>query len=226
MRPSTRRKASKRNGGRQIVRGDSQAIPHPIQVDITIDHRRRLQFQVVPIGGSTYNTLAVTPYLLCCHIIVAYSTTLGATLFGQVKLHGVKIWYAALQTMGGSTSQSYAPYILWSNSNQPDTSSNSKLITDVSVGMQPMYVHSKTPKESNARLWQIQQDTGKLFEIGCAPGGVIEIDVSYRLQAGVANGLGQALTGATVGKVYFRGLDALPPATSLFPAAVPIGLQI
>jgi hypothetical protein len=193
------RRMNKRNRG-------EAAIPHPPQIkSYGITHDVRLRFQ----SGSAINT-TITYHNLLDAINVATSATTANTLFTQVRVNAVEMWATPVTGAPATVSLIYSGLTVGAAGDQ-------KLHTDTSVGIEPAHVKASPDRRTQAGQFQVY-NTDVAFALVCPANTVIDVSMSYRNAVlGVTNVVQSAPVGATVGALYYRGLDGAAASTTTMP---------
>jgi len=145
-------------------------------------------------------------------ILIAFSATAAVDLFDLVKIKGISVW--ALSAIGTpATVQVVFDAITGDRS----------IHTDTSLGIQPAYIKCKPSIKSLASFWN-PSGGGNAFSITAPPGSVIDVKLSFKTSSAVVTAAQNALVAATIGELYFRGLDGQAIAGTNFPP--PVGLQV
>lgn len=183
-----------------------QVIPHPPPISPQITHRQRMRFVVV----TTAQVNAPITYAgLLDALLVAITATAGKQLFDHVKVNFVEVWYAPAQASSSQVAVEFAGVTVGSIG-------DGKVWSDNSMGVEPAHVKAKPQRMSQSAQWQ-PTSSNTAFFVTLPIGSVIDVDCSYRTVTSVAPAfLGQPLVAATAGEIYYRGLDQLGVATSVF----------
>lgn len=146
-------------------------------------------------------------------VVIATTSTTGYDLFYNVRLHAVEIWSPDADTS-----------VIPSNcsiSFPSTTQGDERTFLCVGAGG-PGYVKAKPSNKSAGGLfWQATSSVVAFQLLNCNAGTLFQVSLTYRLGYNSANAAGQALSSATAGKVYLRGMDALPIASTSFPPLPP-----
>lgn len=206
------RASRKRNGGRR--RAPVMTTPlqvHPPQInDYEISHKKRLRYTC--IAGQT--NFAVTYADLLDTILFASTAILGYDVFDIVKVKGIMVWS---QSAIGTPSTVQVEFAT--------ATGDRSVHTDTSLGVSPAFVHARPSAKSLASFFQVSA-AGTCFLITCPTGSIVDVILEYRTSSTIAPVAAQnALVGATIGQVYFRGLDGLNAATTAFLPPNGVGSQ-
>lgn len=195
------RKASRR---RQHV----DAISHPPAIGnqlITVNKVMRFTSNAAFDASITYSDLLDT-------WLVASTATVGHQLFTAVKVNSVKVWGMPII---GSSSTVAVTFGSLTTGFVGDRSVH----TDTSMGVQPAHVNARPKAKSLASMFQVAGNV-VAFTLTCPSGSVIDVDVTFKSTLAYAVTAQAALSSATAGYQYFRGLDGEAKAASvLLPAA-------
>lgn len=188
-----------------------QVIPHPPPISAQITHRQRMRFVVVTTPQVGF---AVTFADLLDTILVARTTSAGSDLFDHVRVNFVEIW--ASPAIGGSSLVG----VEFSGTTL-GAIGDGRVISDNSMGIEPAHIMARPQAKSQASQWQ--PSSGNTCFLVTAPvGAVIDVDLSFRTVTSIAPLAAQAaLSGAVAGEIYYRGLDGLAAAGTVFQAQSP-----
>jgi len=179
-----------------------ERMEHPPQIQTyQVSHSARMRFTATAAAAST----VITFQNLLDAILVATTAIAGHDLFDLVKVRCLEVWsQAALGTPSTATVAF-------------ETASGDLAIhSDTSLGIKPAYVIAVPSKKSLASFWTGTAG-GTCFLITCPAGSVIDVHLSYRT-SNFAPALTQnALVGAVIAEIYWRGLDGLAAAGTNFP---------
>jgi len=197
--------SSSRNGLSQLKASST----HPPQIDsYEVSHHKTLRFTVtaaVVQQAITYSNLMNT-------VLIADTATTGSCLFDLIRLKRVRVWGIAAQ--GTPTSVE----VMFITSSTGDATVH----TDTSLGVRPAFVEAHPKQNSLASFYQLATG-GNCFLLTAPAGSIIDLDLSMITSSGLAPvAAANALVAATVGQVYYRGMDALASATTNFPP--PVGI--
>jgi len=181
-------------------------IPHPPQLPsygITRDVRMRF-------AANALSTLTVTFQNLLDLILVANSTTTAFDLFESVRVNSVELWsIAALGTQ--------ATAILVYDGTVVGAAGDQKTHTDTSMGVEPAHVKARPDVMTQAGMFQASSATTAFF-LSVPSGTVIDVSLTFRQPVLGGAVLAQnVLVGATIGALYYRGLDGKTTALTGFP---------
>ncbi len=150
-------------------------------------------------------------------IVLATTATQGYDLFYNVRLHSVEIWSPDADTA-----------VVPSNCaiSFPSTTQGDERTYQCIGAGGPGYVKAKPSNKSAGGLfWQASSSVVAFQLLGVNTGTLFQVSLTYRLGYNSATAAGQALSSATAGKVYLRGMDAKSAASTSFPA-IPISFAI
>jgi hypothetical protein len=201
-RPVARPSANKRQRPQGGALMRIERMDHPPQISgYEIAHFKRLRFTATAAANAT----VITFENLLDTCLMAVTAILGYELFDLVRIVQVEAWgQAALGTPSTIT-------ILYST-----PAGDQSVHTDTSLGVKPAYVRAVPSDRSLASLWQIVT-AGNAFLITCPAGSVIDVTLELKTTEAAATVALNALVGATIGEIYFRGLDGLAIAGTNFP---------
>jgi len=136
---------------------------------------------------------------------------------GSFRIHSIRIWAPSASSALASCS------VAW----EGGLFGLTKTIEDASISVTtPAFVFTKPPTGSTAAFWQGFATNNTLFTITTnVPNTIVDVKLSCILSDNSSPPSTVVVVGATVGDVYFLGLDGLPVSTSLFvPLGVPTGI--
>jgi hypothetical protein len=182
-----------------------RAIAHPPQINsYGITHSTRLRF----ITNAGVAQTAITFENLLDLILVGTGVTSVSDLFQQVKVRAVEMW--AVPVVGGATSvqvefrDQTAGFV-----------GDAKIHTDTSMGIQPAHVRARPAVRSQSSLFQFSQ-AASAFTVTCPSGTVIDVELTFRGLPNLSVNAQNASVATTTGAWYYRGLDGLAKATTVF----------
>jgi len=191
--------------------GNAGVFRHPPMIRPQIQHNQRMRFTCT---GAVAN-FAITYVDLLDTILISTTAILGYDLFDQVKVNFVEMWAAPAQ---GAAPQQLA--IEWAGENLGAVG-DGRVISDTSMGVEPAHIRTSPSKRSQASQWQISNGA-VAFRLTTPVAAVIDVDLTFRTIQNLAPQTAQAaLVGATVGELYYRGLDGAAVAGTNFPAVAP-----
>jgi hypothetical protein len=177
-------------------RGDSQMIAHPPQLPsygITRDVRLRFVSNAAFDASITFQNLLDT-------ILLAVSATSGFDRFEGVRVNSVEAWAIAAVGTPATAIVVFSGVTIGAYGDQ-------KTHTDTSVGVEPAHVKAKPDPLTQAGQFQLAS-ADVAFSLDVPTGTVIDVSLSFRQPvAAEAVACQNVLVGATVGAVYYRGLD-------------------
>lgn len=195
----------------QKNRGRGGLRTHPPQIgNYQIIHERTLRFTAVAAAASTNITFAD---ILDC-IGIATTAIAGYELFDLVRIKRLDVW--GIASLGTPSTIS----VVYSGTTAGSVGDVS-LHTDTSLGFEPAFVSARPGGRSLASMFQ-PYTAGTAFTITCPAGAVVDLHVTFRDVPGEGTALQAALVGATVGSIFYRGLDGAAIAGTNFkpPAGV------
>jgi len=181
-------------------------ILHPPQINgYQITHSKTLRFTAT--AAATNQSIEYRNLLDC----IGLSTTAiaGFQLFDLVKIRRISIW--GVSALGTPSTVSLT-FVGATQGNAGDF----QLHEDTSLGFEPAYVSASPSPRAPASLFQVSGNN-VAFIFTCPAGAIIDCDLSFRDLPGEATALQNATVGATVGAVFYRGLDSLAIAGTNFP---------
>lgn len=180
-------------------------MEHPPQVNgYEITHSIRLRF-TIQIAASNVN---ITAENILDTILVAATASQGYELFDIFRVRSIECWgQAALGTPSTITLQ------------YNTATGDQSVHTDTSLGVKPAYVKAVPSIQSLASFWTVNGG-GNIFNITAPAGSIVDLSCDFRTTALAPNAAQNALVGATVGEIYYRGLDGVAIATTNFPPIV------
>ncbi len=194
------------------TRGDELKIEHPPAMQsYQLTWNKRLRFFVTTVQ-TNFN---VTYAMICNTILFASTAVAPYTVFDFVRIKFVEVW----SPQGTSLTVLPPPPSTCSVSfNGGGIRGNDALYSDTSMTIHPAHVKA-LPKGSAASLWATG-DSNVAFQLNCPVGSVIDLMVELRDLPAIATAALNASVAATVGGIFYRGLDGLPIATTTMP---PVG---
>jgi len=201
------KKSSKKSG-----RGPRDlGISHPPQINPQVVHRQRMRFTCTTAATA----LAISFRNLLDAILIATSATVGYDVFDQVRVNLVEVWAIPATAAATTVAVQYSGGVA-------GFSGDGRVYSDTSLGVQPAHVRCRPSAMSAAALWQVSANATPAFALTCPVGSVVDVDLSFRTVATDApTAAANALVGATVGEMYYRGLDGVATATTTLPAVAP-----
>jgi hypothetical protein len=187
-------------------RGDRQnsALSHPPPIMPQLTHRQRMRYSVA-------TALTLEPILfadLLDTILFAATATAGYDVFDQVKINFVEMW--ATPIIGGTTQVA----VQFDGQNL-GAIGDGRVHSDSSMGITPAHVKARPDSKSQLAQWQFSAGGAQAFSLTAPVGAVVDVDLSFRTVQSIAPVAAQnALVGATVGELYYRGLDGVAIATT------------
>jgi hypothetical protein len=168
--------------------------PPQLKTNVKYSHRYRFISNSADVQNVTSKAL-----IGACGV-QADTTSTSHAIVQSIQVIAVSMW-SPVPSQGSSTTCSVNFYggDQAPNINYSDTS--------VSVTA-PAVVHCRPPKNSSASFWQNQNVDVDLFNIIAPLGTIIDVTVNAVLSNNeLGAGLAFAVSGATVGFMYFGGLD-------------------
>jgi len=200
-----------RRAGRTKNKSGQGIQTHPPQInDYEISHKKRLRFTCT----TAQTNFAVTYADLLDLILLATTAVVGYDVFDLVQVKRVQVWAQGALGTPTTCQVEYAT-----------VTGDRSVHTDTSLGVSPAFVNARPSPKSLASFFQ-QSAAGTCFLLTCPVGSVIDVHLMYRTSSTIAPQLIQnLLVGATVGQIYFRGLDGLASAGTVFPPPNGVGTQ-
>ena len=150
---------------------------------------------------------------------MATTSTAGYDVFYSCRLHYVEIW----------TPDAAAGVVAnWPGLAFDSPSQGDQRVFQVPCTSNGGYAKCKPAKSSiNGLTWQTSSSVGCFTLSSIGVGTIVRLKVTYRsrLGSGSATAAANALSGATAGTMYLRGLDGLATASSSW-ATIPSTYQI
>ncbi len=164
-------------------------------------------------------TGTVTWRMLLDTVVMATTSTAGSDVFYSMRLHYVEIW----------TPDAAAGVVAnWPSLAFDSPSQGDQRVFQIPCTANGGYAKCKPAKTSiNGLTWQTSSSVGAFTLNNLGVGTIIRISctVRARLGSGSATSAANALSGATAGTMYLRGLDGLATASSSF-SCIPAAYQI
>jgi hypothetical protein len=186
-------------------------VTHPPQIPslgITRDVRLRFNASSAFLAAITYKNLLDL-------IGVAATATTGFDLFTSVRINMVEVWAAAV--IGTATTIS-----LTFDGATVGVAGDDKLHSDTSMGIQPAHIKARPDPRTQAGQFQGSATAASAFLLTVPAGAVIDVSLSFRNPVdGDVLAATAALSGATAGQLYYRGLDGLGTASTKLNAVGP-----
>jgi hypothetical protein len=180
-----------------------QVRMHPPQIsNYELRHTMPLRFTVTAAivnFGVTYVNLLDT-------ILFATTAIAPYRVFDAVKLVKVRVWASAALGTPTTVSVSF-------RGDQVGVTGDHRLISDTSLGFQPAFVEA-TPLQDSVLYQGI--GAGAAFTLTAPAGSIIEVHMQMR-NDDVATAAANVSVGATVGGIFYRGLDGLAAAGTNIP---------
>jgi len=193
---------------KQMMAMNQQLISHPPQIPrYEVRHNTRLRF----VASSAFFA-NVTFQNLLDTILVAATSSAGYDAFYAVKVRAVECWSTPVL---GTASTVAVIFGGASAGSVGDQSTH----TDTSMGIQPAHVRAVPDRRSLAANYQISSNA-IAFQLDVPTGSVVDVELSFLDRFLESTACQNALSGATAGTTYLRGLDGLATATSTLPPAI------
>jgi hypothetical protein len=201
---SQKKKVGNRKAGSRNSNKGERSLTHPPQLNLyQLVWNKVLRFTSTAAATGTQ----ITFQGICNTILFASTATAPYQVFDFCKINRVSVWgQAALGT----------PSTVQVVFNGTTIIGDANVHSDTSLGVLPACVHAR-PGAAVAALFQVN---GNAFQLTCPAGSIIDVEVTLRDSLGLATAASNASVGATVGGVFYRGLDGLAAASTNFP---PVG---
>ncbi len=169
--------------------------------------------------ATAVTTVTITWRNVLDWICMATTSTAGYDVFYSARLHYVEIW----------TPDAAAGVVAnWPSLAFDSPSQGDQRVFQVPCTSNGGYAKCKPANSSiNGATWQTSSSVGCFTLSSIGVGTVVRVWLTYRarLGSGSATACANALSGATAGTVYLRGLDGLATASSAW-ACIPSTYQI
>lgn len=189
------------DGPRALV--NAQTHPPPINPQIT--HTQRLRF--VTNANSVQKNITYQNLLDC--LFVAATAITGFDLFDAVKIRRIELW--CLFTNEGT------PVTIACSFPGAGTSlaGSGRQWSDTSMGISPCHLDIRPERASMPACWQASTNT-VAFQLTVPSQTVVDIEVSFRNLDVAPVATQNPPVAATAGQFYYRGLDGLAIAATVF----------
>ncbi len=184
-------------------------VPHPPPFNAAIVVKKTLRFK----SNAAFSTLFTATQLLDL-LCVADTASSAYRLFSSLKIHSIEMW--------GPMASDLAPVTVSIEYQTPAAAGvggPNFLKSDTSMGAdQCAHVAAGPPQNSQAAMWQSRLASSQIVTLQGPTNTVVDVHLSLCLQNGeTATAVASAVSGATVGTIYCRGLDALAAASTVLP---------
>jgi hypothetical protein len=180
-------------------------ISHPPQIaSYGITHTVRLRF----ITNAAVSQTSITFQNLLDLMLVGTAATVVYDLFQQVRIRSVEMW--AVPAIGTSTTVQCE-----FRSQTAGFVGDAKIHTDTSMGVQPAHLRAKPMPRSGTALFQSSSAT-PAFTLTCPTGTVVDVSLTFRGLPNLATVAQNASVATAPGAWYYRGLDGLAKAATVF----------
>jgi len=190
----------------------SNSFKHPPQIcpQLTQSHRLRFTSNGVVNNNITFRNLLDT-------INIATAANVAYALYDQVRIKAIELWFCPAQ---GSTQ---TQILLQFGGQTVGQSGDGKIYSDSPVGVEPAHMRCYPEQGSQASMWQVSS-AATAFSLVIPSTTIVDVTLDLRTLPALPPTLTQvAPAGATVGNIYFRGLDGLASgSTQLPPQATPV----
>jgi hypothetical protein len=160
------------------------------------------------ITNAAVNQTVITWANLLDAINVAASAVTAFQLFERVKVKRVEMW--ATPVIGNATTVQ----VEFAAANT-GFAGDARIHTDTSMGIEPAHVSAVPAKLSGAAQFQFSNAIAA-FTLTCPSGTVVDVDLAFRGLPALASATAVAPVAATTGAWYYRGLDGLAAAATVF----------
>jgi len=185
-------------------------ISHPPPINPQLIYGQRFRFVSVNPAVS-----AITYRNLLDIIGIATTAVQGYDLFDQVRLGSVEVW--SMPAIGTSVQCSVE-----FTGAVAGGLGDGRIHADNSMGIEPAHVVARPAALSQTAQWQTSSAV-QAFVLNVPAGSVIDVTLAFRNQSLLAPvAMANALVAATVGDVFYRGLDGLASAGTNFTAQAPV----
>jgi len=177
---------------------------------LTLEYSASMRFSNT--DASTANTFSTA--LILNTVLNATSASLLTVTFQFVKLRRIRMWAYSLQTSGGGPNNIAS--ISYTDTTAGEEG-NSRTYVLSPCGAAPAYhEHKFRPTEAFGR-WQSASGAASFVVTATDVDIVLELDVTFRNAAGLAQPAIVTGTSLVTGAHYFRGLDGLAKANTKWP---------
>ena len=196
----------RRNRRAKRSRRSKTTSSHPPALTGTeLKHHVALRFTAVAAASST----SISWRNLLDTLLVATTATAGTNLFEFVKIRAIRVW--GIGALGTPTT-----VIVRFSGASTGLVGDNEYHADTSMGIEPAMVYAKPAAKSLASNYQVSS-VSEAFTITCPAGSVVDVLLSFRSQFSAVNATAAvALSGATAGQQYLRGLDGLAAGATNF----------
>jgi hypothetical protein len=202
----TRRKRPQGPRRRQARGGNQrQLIPHPPPIqNIGITYSTRLRF----VTNAAVNATVITFQNLLDVLNFALTAVTAADVFQAVRVRAVEMWATPLL---GSAVTCECEFL----GSGAGATGDSSIHTDTSMGIEPAHVLARPAPRSGIALFQPSANIAA-FVLTCPSGTVVDVELTLRGRPNTAVATQNVPAGATPGAWYYRGLDGLAVAATVF----------
>jgi len=145
---------------------------------------------------------------------VATTTIAGFQVFDQVRLNAVEVWSTPAIGAASTVSVQFATAVL-------GVQGDGRVHSDTSMSIEPAHIVARPSPLSQTAQWQASSNNAA-FTLTCPTGSVVDVTLAFRvLSTRPPTALQNALVAATVGDIFYRGLDGLATAATQLPAQAP-----
>lgn len=183
-----------RKGKRMLIAREAGIpVPPPFFPTLLVTHRFRFD-------ADNAGTLGIAWSDMCKLMVVATTATSATGIYSTVKLNSVTVW--------GPPASDLVPVTIkleWDFDS--DVASNSRIVTDTSVGAsRPAYLKAVPPISSAQSLWHKVTDDDDAFTLTYVLHTIIDVVVTLAINDDSQSGV-IASSGMTPGVMYYICLD-------------------
>jgi hypothetical protein len=129
-------------------------------------------------------------------------------LFSAVKIRAIEVWTVPVIGNAATVEVTFIGNVVGQYT-------QTKTVTDTSMGIEPAHIRAVPAKQSTIALWQ-QSNPDVAFFLSCPTGSVIDVELSYISRYAVLTAAQNVGVALTAGSLYVRGLDGVAAAASKF----------
>ncbi len=190
-----------------LLRREEQRENIP-QVQSNLALKHSFQYRCVSVAQD----LNITWRNLLDSIVVAYSTTVAASLVEALRIRRIRLWQPAT----ASQTTMSTVQLTWGQIGGTGNARNNT-VTSTSISTRPGYIDSVPPPNEEPAFWHNETDGSQTaFSISCFTECIIQLDLELVMAPRTQVGAQNSIASGIAGQFYFRGLDAQPVASSLF----------
>lgn len=175
-----------------------------------------LRFAALATAGAI--PFNVTYQNLLDAVLIATTATGCVQAFQMVKVRAVRVWAQPTTASGASVAPIANKASVEFEGTTVGQVGDGLIAVNLSMGIEPAFVQLKAPKTAQCSQWQTSS-TAVAFRALCPPGGIIDVDLTYRNTYGLSVNCQTTGSAMSPGAWYFRGIDGIAAATtSYYPA--------